>query len=135
MKTPREILLNKHQAAKLKLDAIRQTAVAAVADRRPSSSTTRATIFETLWNELVLPSRRIWTGLAATWVLIAIAHIPLRDHSSNGSSASPQVVISLPQQEKLLAELSGPAAPAVSEPPKPYVPRPSSLRPFTIITT
>src|SRR5208282_3767715 len=78
MKTPREILLERHLTAAPKLDAIRQSAVAAVCDRRIStdraherrSQTAVTMILETFWRELIWPSRRIWAGLAATWILV-----------------------------------------------------------------
>ncbi len=137
MKTPREILLARHQAADPKLDAIRQSAVAAVStrgcDRRPASPTmAAAAILKTLWHELIFPSRRIWAGLATAWLFIVAANMSMRDHSS---AATPQVVMSLPQQERLLAELSGPGIPAIAEPQKSYTPRPSSRRLREITTT
>ena len=72
MKTPRDLLFARHQAAAPKLDAIRRAAVAAAGDRhnfagrRPPTAATN--IFLTLWQELFLPGRRIWSGLAGAWV-------------------------------------------------------------------
>jgi hypothetical protein len=137
MKTPREILLAQHQSAQPKLDDIRHTAVAAVYDRRSSPPTTiTANILKTLWHELILPSRRIWTGLAAIWILILAANVSLRDHPSvaMAKSPSPEMVQTFKQQEQLLTELIGPDVPAIAEPQKSYTPRPSSQRLPEILT-
>lgn len=138
MKTPHEILLAKHQAATPKLDAIRQSAVAAVHGRR-SSSSSRAfipTILQTLWRELIWPSRRIWAGLAAVWILIFIANLGMRDHPQVAMAKSPpsrQMIMAFLQQQ-LLTELIGPNDPPIAEPKKPYSPRPSSQRTVEIMT-
>ncbi len=132
MKTPREILSARHRAAEPKLDAIRQSAVAAVYDRRssPPPTTIAAHILKTLWHELILPSRRIWTGLAAVWILILAANFSMRDHPQRqmAKSVSPEMAHSFQQQEQLLTELIGPIDPSVAEPQKSYTPRPSSQR-------
>jgi hypothetical protein len=139
MKTPREILLARHQSVTPKLDAIRQSAVAAVYDRRSSSPTTIVSnILKTLWHELILPSRRIWAGLAAIWILLFVANFSMHDHSQAPmakASSSPEIILSSPQQEELLTELIGPDEAPVAEPQKPYVPRPSSQRFPEIVTT
>ncbi|HUB87699.1 MAG TPA: hypothetical protein VMB22_07375 [Verrucomicrobiae bacterium] len=134
MKTPREILLERHQAAAPKLDAIRQSAVAAVCDRRISnerrSQTTATMILKTFWLELVWPCRRIWAGLAAVWVLIFVFNLSQRDPSElmarKTPSPSPQMVLAFWQQEKLLDELMGPDKPPAVEPPQPFLPQPRS---------
>ena len=60
-----------------------------------------------LWRELIWPSRRIWTGLAAVWVLILAANISLREHSPAivKSGPSSEIMMSLKDQQKILAEL------------------------------
>jgi hypothetical protein len=130
MKTPREILLARHKAVEPKLDDVRQSAVAAVYDRRSSPSPTVVAILKTLWHELVLPSRRIWTGLATVWILIVIANVAMRDHPQvqMAKSVSPEMVHSFQQQEQLLTELIGPFDLSAAEPQKTYAPRPSSQR-------
>ena len=78
MKTPREILLARHRAAETKLDQIRQSVVAEMTRRERSSdelaspreSPLLAAAALKLWRELVLPSRGIWAGLAAVWLVI-----------------------------------------------------------------
>jgi hypothetical protein len=116
MKTPRDILFARHQAAAPKLDLIRQTTVAAVCDRRASandvheqrSQTAATTILRTLWRELIFPCRRIWTGLVAVWILIFIVNVSQRDGSRTGiakSSPPMEVMMTFRDQQKLLDEL------------------------------
>jgi hypothetical protein len=146
MKTPREILFARHQAAAPKLDAIRQSSVTAVCDRRASTnvahkrrSQTAATItLKTLWHELVFPCRRIWTGLAVIWILIFVFNFSQHDPSElmarKTPSPSPEMILTFRQQEKLLAELIGPNETQAAEPPKTFSPRPSSERRFETLT-
>jgi hypothetical protein len=101
MKTPRDILLKRHQTVAPKLDAIRHEIVEST--RRPSPLGWPII----LWRELIWPSRRIWTGLAAVWVLILAANISLREHSPAivKSGPSSEIMMSLKDQQKILAEL------------------------------
>ncbi|HVU07677.1 MAG TPA: hypothetical protein VHG89_03945 [Verrucomicrobiae bacterium] len=128
MKTPREILLERHQAAAPKLDAIRHEIV--------NSKFRRGNFAVTIWNELIFPSRRIWAGLAAIWVVIFIFNFSQRDQSELMAKKfpSPEMISSFQQQEKLLAELIGPNEPRVAEPPKTILPQPRSERRFEILT-
>lgn len=131
MKTPREILLARHHAATPKLDAIRQQVV----NNRFRQGTS---LLQLLWRELIWSSHRTWIGLATIWILILVVNVSTRDHSPASMAkalTSPQVVMSLPQEEKLLAELSGTGEAAVAEPQKPSVPQPTSRRPFATATT
>ena len=145
MKTPREILLERHQAATPKLDAIRQSVVAAVCDRRGMndvrerrSQTAATMIWHVLWRELILPSRRVWAGLAAVWFLILAVNFSTRDHSPAGAGKAapmPEMILSFPQQERLLTELIGPDEARTAVPPKPFSPRPSGERRLDIFLT
>ena len=137
MKTPREILLERHRATETKLDAIHHSAVAAVCDRRSAvgdvherrSQTAATMIWHVLWRELFLPSRRIWAGLAAVWVLLVAVNVSMRDHSpaiAMKSGPGPAMILSFQQQEKLLTELMGPSETRVAQPATPLGPRPRS---------
>jgi hypothetical protein len=154
MKTPREILLAQHQAANPKLDAIRHSTIATfnhqktrVWVERATSPSQRATCpllsvswflscSKKIWTELIFPSRAIWAGLAAVWVVILAVNYSMRDHSQpQMAKTSPQMVLAFRQQEQLLTELIGPNDPPVTEPAKPTLPRPTSLRHTEIFTT
>src|SRR5579859_4108297 len=144
MKTPREILMARHQAATPKLDDIRHAVVGKLNNEAAKEQKSQ-NIFVSLllgcskdiWRELILPSRRIWTGLAAVWVIIFAANFSMRDHSQMplAKSPSPEMISTFQQQEQLLTELIGPDEPSVAEPQRPYVPRPASRRSLEILIT
>jgi len=90
MKTPREILLARHQAAEPKLDAIRHSVVSQLNHPDAKAQSWAADLasvclrcLTTPWRELILPSRRIWTGLAAVWILIFVINVSQRDNVSS----------------------------------------------------
>ena len=130
MKTPREILLEWHQAAVPKLDAVRRESVGQASrlsqNRKPDTG--RMSVISLLWRELILPSRRIWAGLAAVWLLIFAVNLSMRDHSpaDTMTSAAPQMMLTFRQQQQLLTELLGPDETRVAEPAAPSLPRPRS---------
>ena len=150
MKTPRDILLARHQAAAPKLDAVRADVLAIEFNvgqasrlspiKNARKSETGATpVLLLLWRELIFPSRRIWAGLAAVWIGIFAVNFSQRDPSPVMAvkSSSPQMMLTFRQQERLLAELTGPGEPSVAEPPKnkTTAPRPRSERDFEILAT
>ncbi|MEI9864880.1 MAG: hypothetical protein WDN00_10070 [Limisphaerales bacterium] len=144
MKTPRDILLARHQAAAPKLDAIRQSTVAAVCDRRSSTdnalerqSQTAATIWQILWLEMVWPCRRIWTGLAVVWVGILIINFSQRDGSQTviaKSSPPAEMMMTFRDQQKLLNELfADRSLPVDADRPRIYSPKPRTEN-FELLT-
>lgn len=123
MKTPREILLNRHQAVGPKLDAIRREVVNVGADvnrrkrlvRELTFATALANAIRLLYLELVWPCRRTWAGLAAVWILIFTVNFSLRDPSPAIARKSPpasEMIIVWRQQQQLMAELNGLPSPA-----------------------
>ena len=124
MKTPREILLNRHQATTPKLNAIRQSIVATVCERQ--SQTADATIFQTLWQELFLPSRRLWSGLATVWLLILTVNLAQREPSPACKMvASAPAMMSFREQQRWMNELfADRSMPVEAEPPKTFSPKP-----------
>jgi hypothetical protein len=144
MKTPRNILFSRHQAAASKLDIIRRSVVGQLNNQGTKEQSFPASFVSLLlrcpnklWQELVWPSRRIWAGLAAVWIGILIFNFSQRDNSPVMAmkSPSPQMILSFRQQEKLLAELIGPNEPVVAEPPKTVAPRPRSELCLEILAT
>jgi len=120
MKTPREILLNRHQAAAPKLDAIRREVVKELNNKDAKTQSFPAGFvplclccLNKLWLELVWPCRQTWTALAAVWIAIFIFNVSQRDKSELAMRKlpppSPEAVIAWQQQERLLAELIGPS--------------------------
>jgi hypothetical protein len=132
MKTPREILLERHGAAGPKLDAIRRKVVwegrrVAVPKFRVADT---ATLPMLIWHELILPCRRVWAGLAAVWILIFVFNFSQRDPAElmarKSPPPSPEMILTFRQQERLLAELIGPNETQAAEPPKLFLPQPRS---------
>ena len=62
MKTPREILLARHQAANAKLHEIRRAVVADLSPRQTREL--EMPFLLKLWRELFWPCRRTWAGLS-----------------------------------------------------------------------
>ncbi|HEY5041713.1 MAG TPA: hypothetical protein VIK53_06880 [Verrucomicrobiae bacterium] len=115
MKTPRDILMERHQTAAPKLDGIRRGIVAEFNNKetkeqsRPSSLVALLLCcFNKFWLELIWPCRRIWTGLATIWILIFAINYAQRDGSQNinvKSAPTVGVMMAFGEQEKMLNEL------------------------------
>ena len=144
MKTPREILLQRHAAATPKLDAIRHAMVEELNNKDTkiqSWAVALVALFlgcsQKLWRELVWPCRQVWAGLAAVWVVILAVNFSASDTelvAGKSPPPFPEMTMTFPQQEKLLAELMGPNEPRVAVPLKSFSPRPSSERRFETLT-
>ena len=147
MKTPCEILLERHQTAAPRLDAIRREVVAAELNNQETGEQSRPVSFvvwflgcsNKLWLELVWPCRRIWTGLAATWILIFIFNFSQRDPAERmarkSPPPSPEMILTFRQQETLLTELMGPNEQQAVAAPKPFLPQPRSEGRIEILIT
>ncbi|MDB6023974.1 MAG: hypothetical protein JWM68_197 [Verrucomicrobiales bacterium] len=137
MKTPRDILFERHRHATPKLDDIRQKAIAALptlqnADaRHPVQNEKRIiwTMLRNVWEELIWPSRRAWSGMAALWLLVLAANLQMKATSRTNSSApAREVAQAVEEQRRMLAELVQPLAPTPMQAPRPNT-RPRSERP------
>jgi hypothetical protein len=121
MKTPREILLDRHQAVEPKLDEIRH---AVVADLSPAPSLKPQIPFVLkLWRELIWPCRRTWAGLATVWLTILVFnHSPAqRSHVAITKSTTPpgEMRLALQEQRLVLEEIIGPTLrTAITKPPR-----------------
>lgn len=115
MKTPRQVLLDRHADAQASLDALRQSVVAPMRPRRRPW-------LELLWQELVLPIRPLLAGLSVVWVLILALHLTTRGPSAHGggTQALPtSIAREVAAQQRLLSALLGlrpSETPAPSEP-------------------
>jgi hypothetical protein len=135
MKTPREILLARHRAAGPKLDAIRRAVVNDL-NNKDVKAQSRAGQFGALclrclgtpWRELVLPNRRVWTGLAAVWGVILIINVSQRDRVSSVTGkpvSSAPVIMSWQVQQRWMNELlTDRSMPSEADRPRNVVPRP-----------
>jgi hypothetical protein len=134
MKTPRDILFARHQSATPKLDAIRRKVVAELNHQETKAQSPAINLVSwcldgsnKLWLELVLPCRRIWTGLATVWILIFIVNFSQRDGSQTiiVKSAPPEMLMTFRDQQKLLNELLADRSPPMDvERPRIYSPKP-----------
>src|SRR5881409_1845598 len=99
MKTPREVLFQRHSSAEPGLDAIRERVVASVGDEaaREVQKAQRNSPLQNL-RKFILPLRWHFAGMSAAWILIAVLNI---DRPS--ISPAPQQATASPRQ--LLAEL------------------------------
>jgi hypothetical protein len=129
MKTPREILFTRHQSAAPQLDSIRQQVVDQQrrAAGRKISEPSHNFIMKA-WLELIWPCRRIWTGLAVVWVLLAIINISQGDSAQPVMAKTPstrEMVVMFRDQQKLLNELlADRATPPDVERPRSFAPKP-----------
>ena len=139
MKTPREILLKRHQSANAKLDKLRSEVLSTAWSRQPRAVRqdvdaktplpVRAAL--AVWREVIWPCRRVWTGMAALWVVLwginlRLADTPKTDARAR-SACAPGMFEALEEQRRLLAELIAPADNQPAEPPRPN-PQPRSDR-------
>jgi len=124
MKTPRELLLERHQAIDPRLDALRREVLAS--RWKPVTAHWLAR----LWQELFWSCRRTWTSLAAVWVVLFLINFSQRDPASARlaqSAPSADTLMSIRTQEALLRELLADRTPPVAAlPPRPFEPKPRS---------
>jgi len=132
MKTPREILLQRHQAADAKLDHVRNDVVSQLSKTTAATEPGASTIaLRKLWRELVWPKPIAWAGVAAAWGLILVLKFSTQDAShvmAQKSSASPEAIAEVRQQKRFFAELVGIAERPAAASANPVLPRPRSER-------
>ena len=113
MKTPRELLEHRHQATEPKLDRIREGVVAKLKQQTATREhNLPTTVALKLWQELVLPCRRIWGGLTTVWVAIMLFNLsqaePNRQTSDLSAAQGAEMRVVFQEQQRVLAELVGP---------------------------
>jgi hypothetical protein len=138
MKTPREIIFSRHQATTPKLDAVRRVVVGELNTQDAKAQSWKAHFASSclvgsnkLWQELIWPCRRIWTGLAAVWVVIFMANVSLRERmpATAKSGPSSEMMMTLKDQQKILAELlTDHSVPRDAERQKIFSPKPRTER-------
>lgn len=100
MKTPREILFQRHQSAEPKLDDIRETVVASVYDCRTHSPAVTDRRYN--WREFLISLRWHLAGMGAAWLIIVLLNLNI-GHATNLASAIPRAKI--PPAQIILAAL------------------------------
>ena len=79
---------------------------------------------------ILWPCPQAWAGLAAVWLLILIVNYSTEGKSQmmakKTSPPSPEIVMALKEQHRLMAKLIEPFDQPLAEPSKPFIPRPRS---------
>jgi hypothetical protein len=87
--------------------------------------------WRTILTTIFWPHPRAWAGLAAVWILILAVDFSVRDPgpvmADKSAPSSPEVMVELRQQQRLLAELMGSSQTREAEPRK-FLPRPQTAR-------
>ena len=124
MKTPREILLERHQAIEPRLDALRREVLVNQWEPVTTHLLTR------FWQELFWSCRRTWISLAVVWVALLLINLSQREPASSRgrqSPPSPMTMMAFRDQEALLQELLADRTPPVEAvPTRPFEPKPRS---------
>lgn len=127
MKTPREILLARHEPATPQLDALRQRVVADLSSAPAEPIPQRRSLIELLGEFFRLP-RPVLIGIAAAWVVVIALNIASHDAAMEPSSkqGTPRPVATkqdLHEQKRLFAELVRTLNDTEAEAPR-FTPRP-----------
>jgi len=81
---------------------------------------------------LLWPHPKAWAGLAAVWLAIVALNFSMRERSpvlaAKTTPPPPEMVVELRQQQKMLAELIGPAEVSVADRQRVLFPKPRSER-------
>ena len=118
MKTPRELILERHRAVEPKLAAIRaeDLAVAARSSRSYDARLAQVSWLSSLaggfWREAILPWRRAWAGMALGWLVILTVNFSVGGvtmiPADKTQQPSAEVLAALRQQRRLMALLLEP---------------------------
>jgi len=102
MKTPRDILIERHRHIEPQLDAIRRRALAGL-------TSSQAGLLSKVWMELIWPCRHAWGALAATWVVVLAVNLQMKvtvaPVPTPPSVAQREMARTLEEQRRFLAEL------------------------------
>jgi len=138
MKTPREILFERHRQAEPRLDEVRRKALADLTAAentealRRHRSEAECGLPKKIWLELIWPSRRAWAGMACLWLALLAANLGIKATATSSTPARSaqraELVQAIEEQRRLLAELLPATKPQPAEPPRPGS-RPRSQRP------
>jgi hypothetical protein len=138
MKTLREVLLEKHQAAEPRLDVIREQVVTGLATERGASATARSQRAADDWQsdapgwrQFMWPLRWHLAGLSATWLVALLLNLdptsaPAPGVTRQDTPSPQQLVAALRENQRQIRELiAAPAAEPAPEPPE-FKPSPRS---------
>ena len=133
MKTPREILLARHQATEAKLAALRRDVLENLSPKQNRCGE-RVTGFFLNCRELFRLPRWAWSGLGAAWLVIVGLNIAARETAATPpvpaivAKRSSDTLQALSEQKRLFAELVGLRSESADAEAPRFVPRPRSER-------
>ncbi|EEF59611.1 hypothetical protein [Pedosphaera parvula] len=115
MKTPREVLFEKHQGIESKLDAVRAEALAEVCDGKSKCAAHPDALMQkpqtlSWFGEFLQSLRPHFVGLTGVWLIILGVHFATRDSSpmlAEAPAPSPEVIATLKEQKQLFTQLIG----------------------------
>jgi hypothetical protein len=116
MKSPREVLFEKHQGIESKLDAVRAEALTESFDGKAKTSSNSTEFAQSRTTsswfvELLQSLRPHFVGLAGVWLIILGVHFATRETSSpmlaEAPAPSPEVIATLKEQKQLFTQLIG----------------------------
>src|SRR5690349_15872292 len=122
MKTPREVILGRHQSAAPKLEVIRAEVLAAYARIGTAQPPHRfrlwnslASLARSFWQESLWPWRKTWFGLAGAWIVLLAFHFGSaetpRAAIKQASRPDASVRMALREQKQLMSQLLESAVP------------------------
>jgi len=143
MKTPHEILLNRHQSAAPKLDAIRETVVATMGDhgRAKVMASSAATDSGGNLHEFLFSLRWHLAGMSAIWLIVALLNLSA-GHSPGMVAAVPRgeipsaqiIMASLRENRRELLQMIQSPNSHDAEPQRLILPQPRSQRRYEKLT-
>lgn len=142
MKTPRELILERHQAAEAKLERIRAEDLAACTRAAATSESGRlqpsfslAVAARQFWRQSLWPWRQIWLGMAAVWLVLLALNLATNERPKMArhktTPPSPELMAALREQRRLMLQTLEPIAPPPALHPK--IPGPRSEQRQTMI--
>jgi hypothetical protein len=80
------------------------------------------------WRELLWPCPQAWAGLATVWLIVLAVNFLAAEKTDviakQAPPPSPEVMMALREQQRVLARLIESYDEPLAEPPKPFIPRP-----------
>ena len=133
MKTPRELLLKRHQQTQSKLDAIREEVVGDLVDdsRREATRPTDVSGVRGFVAEFLRPLRWHLAGMSALWLIVAVlnsepAGVQPSMVASEKTPTPPQLLAAVRENRRQVLELIDGVVAQSAAVPQPFVPRPRS---------
>jgi hypothetical protein len=134
MKTPRQVILDRHQSAEAKLEVIRAEDLAACARAaaapaaRPSvGAWGAAAALRRCWQESFRPWRWAWAGMAAIWLVLWAVNVTTREAPRMARRQTPRpnpgLQAALREQRELMSRLFDPVDASPASQPAPPGPR------------